>query len=127
MGRAPHSPNLHTASIRPLPTLPPRTITLPPPCTITLPPELPLAAAALSTARSLLPACPQADYDAGSGTCVKDTFICATLVGQKRVLPAAEGETDQVGGRTQAAACGCSIYGPCTADGITKPQHWKLS
>ena len=119
VGRAPHSPNLHTASIRPLPTLPPRTITLPP--------ELPLAAAALSTARSLLPACPQADYDAGSGTCVKDIIIFATLVGQKRVLPAAEGETDQVGGRTQAAACGCSIYGPCTADGITEPQHWKLS
>lgn len=34
----------------------------------------------------------QAEYEPGTGTCVKDTFICATLVGTKRVLPAAEGE-----------------------------------
>jgi hypothetical protein len=38
----------------------------------------------------------QAEYDAGSGTCVKETFICATLVGTKRVLPPAEGEAEQV-------------------------------
>ena len=57
--------------------------------------------------------CLQADYDAGSGTCVKDTFICATLVGQKRVLPAAEGETEQVGGRAlpvAVAAAGAPSY-----------------
>ena len=56
-------------------------------------------------------ACVQADYDAGSGTCVKDTFICATLVGQKRVLPAAEGEADQVGGRGSSCSSGwrCSL------------------
>ena len=42
------------------------------------------------------PPCLQAEYDAGSGTCVKDKFICATLVGSKRVLPAGEGEAEQV-------------------------------
>lgn len=36
-----------------------------------------------------------AEYDAGSGTCVRDTFICATLVGVKRVLSAGEGEAVQ--------------------------------
>ena len=38
----------------------------------------------------------QSEYDAGAGTCVRDTFVCATLVGEKRVLPAAEGESEQV-------------------------------
>lgn len=27
---------------------------------------------------------------------MRDTFVCATLVGEKRVLPAAEGESEQV-------------------------------
>ncbi|KAL4427920.1 hypothetical protein ABPG75_002009 [Micractinium tetrahymenae] len=36
-----------------------------------------------------------AEYDAGSGTCVRDSFICATLVGVKRVLPAGEGKAVQ--------------------------------
>ena len=31
----------------------------------------------------------QAEYDAGSGTFVKDTFICASLVGVKHVVPPA--------------------------------------
>ncbi|KAI7837467.1 hypothetical protein COHA_008725 [Chlorella ohadii] len=35
------------------------------------------------------------EYDAGAGTVVRDTFVCATLVGEKRVLPAAEGESEQ--------------------------------
>lgn len=29
----------------------------------------------------------QADYEAGSGTFVKDAFICASLVGIKRIVP----------------------------------------
>lgn len=44
----------------------------------------------------LCPLPPQSEYDAGAGTCVRATFICATLVGEKRVLPVAEGESEQV-------------------------------
>lgn len=46
----------------------------------------------------------QSEYDAGTGTCVRDTFVCATLVGEKRVLPAAEGESEQVRGRCEGGA-----------------------
>ena len=46
--------------------------------------------------------CAQSEYDAGAGTCVRDAFICATLVGEKRVLPAAEGESEQVRRRSSS-------------------------
>ena len=60
----------------------------------------------------------QAEYDAGSGTCVRSTFICATLVGTKRVLPAAEGEAGQV------RSCALCASGPVL---VVQPLGSNLS
>ncbi len=80
----------------------------PPPLTARRSPRVPA---------SPLPYLRQSEYDAGAGTVVRDTFVCATLVGEKRVLPAAEGESEQVGG----GACGilCCNGRPARVDGCS--------
>ncbi|EFN58333.1 hypothetical protein CHLNCDRAFT_30168 [Chlorella variabilis] len=59
-----------------------------------------------------------AEYDAGSGTCVKDKFICATLVGSKRVLPAGEGEAEQRP-RVEVVRSGVEPVVPRVGDTVT--------
>lgn len=77
-------------------------------CTAVLSPP-PTAALALSS---------QAEYDAGTGTCVKDTFICATLVGIKRVLPAGQAEAEQRP-RVEVVRSGVEPVVPRAGDTVT--------
>ncbi|KAI3428349.1 hypothetical protein D9Q98_006729 [Chlorella vulgaris] len=59
-----------------------------------------------------------AEYDAGTGTCVKDTFICATLVGIKRVLPAGQAEAEQRP-RVEVVRSGVEPVVPRAGDTVT--------